>query len=96
MSSDRNPLVSLPFAIVREGYDRDQVLNYFDRCNAELRFVAADRDAAAAEVTSLAERLRDVQAALESVVGERDRAVAQVRELTARLGGNEAGPGTEQ
>ena len=51
---DRNRFVALPFTVVRKGYDRDEVRNYFDRFDAELRVTATDRDAAAAQAASRA------------------------------------------
>ena len=46
--------VQLPFSIVRKGFDRDEVTNYFERFDAELRLTTADRDAAATRSTNFA------------------------------------------
>ena len=47
----------LPFATVMRGYDRDQVTDFFRRFDAEMRVIAADRDAATANARELAENL---------------------------------------
>lgn len=47
----------LPFATVMRGYDRDQVSEFFRRFDAEMRVIAADRDAATANARELAENL---------------------------------------
>src|SRR3546814_20436133 len=51
--------IQLPFQIARKGYDRDEVRNYFERFDEELRVTAADRDAAAAQARDLAKQLDD-------------------------------------
>ncbi|MBT0568233.1 hypothetical protein KIK15_15795 [Williamsia sp. CHRR-6] len=43
------------------GYDREQVAEFFARTDAELRVIAADRDAAAANARELAEHLEDAR-----------------------------------
>jgi len=47
----------LPFATVMRGYDREQVTEFFRRFDAEMRVIAADRDAATANARELAENL---------------------------------------
>jgi hypothetical protein len=47
----------LPFATVMRGYDRDQVNDFFRRFDAEMRVIAADRDAATANARELADNL---------------------------------------
>lgn len=47
----------LPFATVMRGYDRDQVIDFFRRFDAEMRVIAADRDAATANARELADNL---------------------------------------
>jgi cell division septum initiation protein DivIVA len=59
--SDRNRFVALPFTVVRKGYAQDEVRNYFDRFDAELRVTATDRDAAAAQARNLASQLEDAR-----------------------------------
>ncbi len=54
---DRAPS-HLPFSIVRKGFDRDEVTNYFARFEAELRVTATDRDAASAQARDLARSWR--------------------------------------
>ena len=64
---------ALPFAIVRKGYDRDEVRNYFDRFDAELRVTATDRDAAAAQARNLANQLEDARDDIEALRKDVDR-----------------------
>ena len=53
--------INAPFDIVRRGYDRDQVLEFLRRFDAELRLTATDRDAAAAQTNDLAAQLDDAR-----------------------------------
>lgn len=71
--SDRNRFVALPFTVVRKGYDRDEVRNYFDRFDAELRVTATDRDAAAAQARNLAAQLEDARDEIDELRKEVDR-----------------------
>ncbi|RMI32546.1 hypothetical protein [Nocardia stercoris] len=70
---DRNRFVALPFSVVRKGYDRDEVSNYFDRFDAELRVTATDRDAAAAQARNLAAQLEDARDEIDELRKEVDR-----------------------
>ncbi|MGF6887772.1 cell division septum initiation protein DivIVA [Nocardia sp. GAS34] len=70
---DRNRFVALPFTVVRKGYDRDEVRNYFDRFDAELRVTATDRDAAAAQARNLAAQLEDARDEIDELRKEVDR-----------------------
>jgi len=54
------------------GYDRDQVAEFFARSDAELRVIAADRDAAAANARELAEHLDDARDEIEQLRREVD------------------------
>jgi DivIVA domain-containing protein len=47
------------FDVTRRGYDRRQVDEHLDRLDADLRILAADRDAAVARAAELAKRLDD-------------------------------------
>ena len=64
---------SQPFAVVMRGYDREQVNNYFKRTDADLRVLAADRDAAAANARELASHLVEAREEIESLRREVDR-----------------------
>lgn len=71
--SDRNRFVALPFTVVRKGYAQDEVRNYFDRFDAELRVTATDRDAAAAQARNLAAQLEDARDEIDELRKEVDR-----------------------
>ncbi len=55
------PARQLPFAIVMRGYDREQVADHLQRLDAELRVLAADRDAATANAHELAAHLEEAR-----------------------------------
>ena len=65
--------IQLPFQIARKGYDRDEVRNYFERFDAELRVTAADRDAAAAQARDLAKQLDDARDDIDDLRKDVDR-----------------------
>ncbi|GAA1900785.1 hypothetical protein [Williamsia serinedens] len=69
---DQGSSHGLPFAIAMRGYDRDQVAEFFARSDAELRVIAADRDAAAANARELAEHLDDARDEIEQLRREVD------------------------
>ncbi|GAB19494.1 hypothetical protein GOEFS_088_00050 [Gordonia effusa NBRC 100432] len=62
-----------PFDTVRRGYDRDQVNDRFQRLDAELRVLAADRDAANANANELAAHLTAAREEIEELRHEVDR-----------------------
>ncbi|MFH5207103.1 hypothetical protein [Antrihabitans spumae] len=64
---------TLPFTIVRKGFDRDEVRNYFDRFDAELRVTATDRDAAAAQARNLANQLEHARDEIDDLRRDNDR-----------------------
>src|SRR6478672_3280828 len=64
--------IQLPFNIVRKGYDRDEVRNYFERFDAELRVTATDRDAAA-QARDLAQQLEDARDEIDDLRKDVDR-----------------------
>jgi DivIVA domain-containing protein len=59
------------FDVVRRGYDREQVDEHLDRLDADLRILAADRDAAVARAAELAKQIEN----------QRVQIVAHQREL---------------
>src|SRR5699024_7067022 len=61
------------FDIVRKGYDRDQVVEFLRRLDAELRLTATDRDAAAAQASDLAAQLDDARDEIDQLRSEIDR-----------------------
>jgi DNA repair exonuclease SbcCD ATPase subunit len=69
---DRHP-ATLPFTLVRRGFDRDEVRNYFERFDAELRVTATDRDAAAAQARNLANQLEHARDENEELRRDIDR-----------------------
>ncbi|KOS53105.1 hypothetical protein [Rhodococcus rhodochrous] len=69
---DRTPS-HLPFSIVRKGFDRDEVTNYFARFEAELRVTATDRDAAAAQARDLARQLENARNEIDELRKDVDR-----------------------
>jgi DivIVA domain-containing protein len=50
------------FDVVRRGYDREQVDEHLDRLDADLRILAADRDAAVARAAELAKQVENQRA----------------------------------
>ncbi|MFW0790025.1 hypothetical protein [Gordonia sp. CPCC 205333] len=62
-----------PFDTVRRGYDRDQVNDRLQRLDAELRVLAADRDAANANANELAAHLGAAREEIEELRHEVDR-----------------------
>lgn len=69
---DRTPS-HLPFSIVRKGFDRDEVTNYFARFEAELRVTATDRDATAAQARDLARQLENARNEIDELRKDVDR-----------------------
>ena len=69
---DRTPS-HLPFSIVRKGFDRDEVTNYFARFEAELRVTATDRDAASAQARDLARQLENARNEIDELRRDVDR-----------------------
>lgn len=62
----------LPFAIAMRGYDRDQVNEFYRSRDAEMRVIAADRDAATANASELAQRLEDARDEIDELRREVD------------------------
>lgn len=76
MANSDNPSAGpapAPFAVVLRGYDRDQVSEQFHRYGAELRVLAADRDAAAAHARELTDLLDEAQDEIDNLRREVDR-----------------------
>jgi DivIVA domain-containing protein len=77
MPSDADFLpMAAPFRQVRKGYDPEQVDEFCDRADAELRVTAADRDAAASQAADLAHQLDGARAEIEALRAAADRLAA--------------------
>ncbi|MGW0037278.1 hypothetical protein [Gordonia sp. NPDC003376] len=63
----------LPFTVVMRGYDREQVADRLRRIDAEMRVLAADRDAATANARELAAHLQDAREEIEDLRREVDK-----------------------
>ena len=50
-----------PFTVVMRGFDRDQVIDHLHRVDAEMRLLAADRDAASSNAAELAAHLESAR-----------------------------------
>ncbi|MGV9826678.1 hypothetical protein [Gordonia sp. NPDC003429] len=66
------PRQQLPFAVVMRGYDREQVADTMRRFDAEMRVLAADRDAATANAHELAAHLQGARDQIEDLRREVD------------------------
>lgn len=67
------PLGSSTFDVVRRGYDRGQVDEHLDRLDADLRILAADRDAAVARAAELGKQVENQRAQIINVEREMAR-----------------------
>ncbi|MEP9391759.1 hypothetical protein ABLE94_05780 [Gordonia sp. VNK1] len=67
------PRQQLPFAVVMRGYDREQVADRLRRIDADMRVLAADRDAATANARELAAHLADARDEIEMLRREVDK-----------------------
>lgn len=77
-----------PFAVVRKGFDREQVAATLARLEAEAELLRADRDAAverAERATAELERHRDKVVELESRIAELGRAPVTNEQMSDRL-----------
>lgn len=89
MSSMHTPQSAVqPFAVVRKGFDREQVNSTLTRLEAEVELLRADRDSAVARAERAAtdlERERERVRALEARVAELGRAPATSDQMSDRL-----------
>ena len=89
MSSMHTPPTTVePFAVVRKGFDREQVTAALSRLEAEAELLRADRDAAVARAdraTAEAERARARVSELEARVAELGRAPVTSDQMSDRL-----------
>lgn len=70
--SSQAPRQHLPFSVVMRGYDREQVAERFRRVDADMRVLAADRDAATANANELAAHLHEARATIDELRREVD------------------------
>lgn len=73
MAPEERRTPSLPFTVVMRGYERDQVAEAINRYNAEMRVLAADRDAAAAHSRQLGDDLEAARATIDDLRTEIDK-----------------------
>lgn len=89
MSSTHTPQTAVqPFAVVRRGFDREQVSSTITRLEAEAELLRADRDSAVERAERAAtdlERERDRVRVLESRVAELGRVPATSDQMSDRL-----------
>ena len=64
------------FDVVRRGYDRSQVDEHLERVDADLRILAADRDAAVSRAEELTKQLDNQRAQIGTMQSELDRSSA--------------------
>ncbi|ALE85020.1 hypothetical protein [Pseudonocardia sp. HH130629-09] len=68
MAGDHDvPVPRTGFSIARRGYDQAQVDGHLRRLDAEVRMLAADRDAAVAQNTRLSRELDDARTRAEAM-----------------------------
>jgi hypothetical protein len=70
MSSGRDGLSSLPFTVVRKGYDKDEVCAYFERFDSALRGAVTERDAARSRAAELEAQLARAHRRIAELEGE--------------------------
>lgn len=86
---DSDDLVALhePFETALRGFNRRQVLDHLESLDGRLAIVAADRDAALAQVTELSEALNRLRAETELLVHlrrEAEKAAAEVERMLSK------------
>src|ERR1700742_2872286 len=74
LGSDRD-LVPLGtgFDVVKRGYDKAQVEDHLERLDADLKLLAADRDAAVSQANDLARQLEKARSEIDELRGQIDR-----------------------
>src|SRR3954469_6192995 len=74
LGSDRD-LVPLGtgFDVVKRGYDKAQVEDHLERLDADLKLLAADRDAAVSQANDLARQLEKARSEIDDLRGQVDR-----------------------
>jgi hypothetical protein len=80
--AEQAPIAAPAFAVVRRGYDPDQVAYHLHRVDAETTILAADRAAAAEQATQLGQQLAACRKELEAANTEIERLRGELRVLT--------------
>jgi cell division septum initiation protein DivIVA len=79
--AEQPPIATPAFAVVRRGYDPDQVAYHLSRVDAEMTILAADRAAAAEQASQLGQQLAACRKELDSAKAEIERQRAELRVL---------------
>ncbi|MHA6620140.1 hypothetical protein [Pseudonocardia sp. DLS-67] len=80
--AEQAPIAAPAFAVVRRGYDPDQVAYHLNRIDAETTILAADRAAAAEQASQLGQQLAGCRKELEAANTEIERLRGELRVLT--------------
>jgi cell division septum initiation protein DivIVA len=79
--AEQAPIVAPAFAVVRRGYDPDQVAYHLNRVDAETTILAADRAAAAEQANQLGQQLAACRKELQTAQTEIERLRGELRVL---------------
>ncbi|WP_345606540.1 hypothetical protein [Pseudonocardia adelaidensis] len=80
--AEQAPIAAPAFAVVRRGYDPDQVAYHLNRVDAETTILAADRAAAAEQAAQLGQQLAACRKELDAANAEIERLRGELRVLT--------------
>jgi cell division septum initiation protein DivIVA len=78
---EQAPIAAPAFAVVRRGYDPDQVAYHLNRVDAETTILAADRAAAAEQASQLGQQLASCRKELDAAHAEIERLRGELRVL---------------
>jgi cell division septum initiation protein DivIVA len=79
--AEQAPITAPAFAVVRRGYDPDQVAYHLNRVDAETTILAADRAAAVEQATQLGQQLASCRKELDAANAEIERLRGELRVL---------------
>jgi hypothetical protein len=79
--AEQPPIATPAFAVVRRGYDPDQVAYHLSRVDAETAILAADRAAAAEQAAQLGQQLASCRKELDAANAEIERLRGELRVL---------------
>ena len=79
--AEQAPIAAPAFAVVRRGYDPDQVARHLDRVHAETTILAADRAAAVEQAGQLSQQLASCRRELDAARTEVERLRGELRVL---------------
>jgi hypothetical protein len=80
--AEQPPITTPAFAVVRRGYDPDQVAYHLNRVDAETTILAADRAAAVEQASQLGQQLAACRKELASAHAEIERLRGELRVLS--------------